>query len=226
MKLTYYGHSCFAVDAAGKAILFDPYITENELARHINVDAIRADYILISHAHSDHTGDALRIAQRTGATIVSNYEITLWFQKHGAAKTHPMNHGGAWRFEFGRVKYTPAIHTSSFADGSYGGQPGGFVVETAEGSFYYSGDTALTMDMKLIGESAKLNFAALCVGDNFMMGIDDAVKAAGFVNCQRIVGVHYDTFPFIRIDHAAAVQKFASAGLDLKLMRIGETAEL
>lgn len=226
MKVTYYGHSCFSVEAAGKALLFDPYITENELAKDIDVNRIRADYILLSHAHSDHVGDAISIAQRTGATIVSNFEITVWFQKHGVAKTHPMNHGGAWRFEFGRVKYTPAIHTSSFADGTYGGQPGGFVVETADGHFYYSGDTALTMDMKLIGESTPLNFAALCIGDNFTMGVEDAIKAAEFVKCKRIVGMHYDTFPFIRIDHAAAVQRFAAAGLELKLMRIGETIAL
>jgi len=225
MKVTYYGHSCFAVEAGGKTILFDPFVTDNELAKHIDVKSIRADYILISHAHSDHTGDAVEIAKRTGATIVSNYEITLWFQKHGVAKTYPMNHGGAWKFDFGRVKYTPAIHTSSFIDGTYGGQPGGFVVETRDGNFYYSGDTALTMDMKLIGESTRLNWAALCIGDNFTMGIDDAVRAAQFVNCTRVLGVHYDTFGFIKIDHREAVEKFAAVGIELKLMRIGDSAE-
>src|SRR4030095_6395474 len=146
MKVTYYGHASFAVETHGKTLLFDPFISPNELARHIDVDAVRADYILISHGHMDHMADAERIAKRTGATIISNFELTVWFERQGVHKTHPLNHGGGCQFDFGRVKFVNAIHSSSLPDGSYGGNPGGFVVESQAGNFYYSGDTALTMD--------------------------------------------------------------------------------
>lgn len=221
MKLTYYGHSCLAVEVTGKTLLFDPFISPNPRAKHIDVAKLHADYVLITHAHFDHLADAAEIAKRCGATIISNYEICEWFSKQGVAKTHGMNHGGAWQFDFGRVKLVNAIHSSSLPDGSYGGNPGGFVVETAEGNFYHSGDTALTLDMKLIGESTPLKFAALCVGDNFTMGVDDALRAAEFVRCDQIVGIHYDTFPPIEINHAEAVEKFRATGKQLHLLPIG-----
>lgn len=225
MKLTYYGHSSFSVETGGRTLLFDPFITPNELAKGIDVNRLAADYLLISHGHADHVADAVSIAKRTGATVISNFEVCNWFTGHGIQKTHGMNHGGAFRFDFGRVKYVNAIHSSSMPDGTYGGNPGGFVVETAEGNFYFSGDTALTMDMKLIGESTPLKFAVLCIGDNFTMGPDDAVKAAEFVRCNEVVGVHYDTFPPIRVDHEAAIAKFKSAGKQLHLLKPGESRE-
>jgi L-ascorbate metabolism protein UlaG (beta-lactamase superfamily) len=223
MKITYYGHACFAAQVANKTLLFDPFITGNELAKAIDVQTVPADYILISHGHVDHMADAAAIAKRTGATIVSNYEVTVWFNQQGLPKTHPLNHGGGWRFDFGRVKFVNAVHSSSLPDGKYGGNPGGFVIESAEGNFYYSGDTALTMDMKLIGESTRLTFAALCIGDNFTMGIDDAIKAAEFVRCHEILGLHYNTFPPIRIDPPAAIEKFKAAHQRLHLLLPGET---
>ena len=145
----------------------------------IEVKAVRADYILVSHGHQDHLADAVDLAKRTGATVMANYEVATWLGRKGAAKIHALNHGGACAFDFGRVKLVNAIHSSSLPDGSYGGNPGGFVVESAQGNFYYSGDTALTMDMKLIGESTRLAFAALCIGGNFTMDAADAVKAGG-----------------------------------------------
>jgi len=223
MKVTYYGHSCFGAQVGGKNLLFDPFITGNELAKGVDVKQIPADYILISHGHADHLADAADIARRTGATIISNYEITGWFGKQGLQKSHPLNHGGAWRFDFGRVKYVNAIHSSSFPDGTYAGNPGGFVVESAEGNFYHSGDTALTMDMKLIGESTRLLFAALCIGDNFTMGIEDAIKAAEFVRCKEVLGLHYNTFPPIKIDTSAAIDRFKAAGQRLHLLAPGES---
>lgn len=223
MKLTYYGHSSFGVAIANHSLLFDPYITPNALAQAVDVDAIPADYLLLSHGHSDHITDAVRIAQRTGATVVSNFEIVEWLKKQGLSRVHPMNHGGAWNFDFGRVKYVNAIHSSSFPDGTYAGNPGGFVVSSAEGSFYYSGDTALTTDMELIGRNFELKFCVLCIGDNFTMGVDDAIEAARMLRCTEIVGVHYDTFPYIKIDHSAAVKKFQEAHRHLHLLAPGQT---
>lgn len=225
MKVTYYGHACFAVQVSGRTLLFDPFITGNELAKGIDVNAIPADYVLISHGHADHVGDAAAIAQRTGATLVANYEITNWFGKRGVAKTHPLNHGGGHAFDFGRVQLVPALHSSSLPDGTYGGTAGGFVVSSRDGAFYYSGDTALTMDMKLIGEANQLRFAALCIGDNFTMSVEDAVKAADFVRCSQVLGVHYNTFPPIRIDEQAAVAKFKAAGKHLRLLQPGASAD-
>jgi L-ascorbate metabolism protein UlaG (beta-lactamase superfamily) len=223
MKLTYYGHACFAVQIKNKTLLFDPYITPNELAKAVDVNKISADYILISHGHEDHVANAVAIAKRTGATLIASYEVAMWFQKQGVSKTHLMNHGGAFQFDFGRVKYVTAIHSSSLPDGTYGGNPGGFVIESNEGNFYFSGDTALTSDMKFIGDSTKLKFAVLCIGDNFTMGADDAIKAADLVHVNEILGVHYDTFPPIKINHTEAIAKFKAAGKTLHLLKPNES---
>src|SRR5215469_13459446 len=225
MKVTFYGHACFAVQIKNRSLLFDPFITPNELARSIDVNKVPADYILISHGHADHLADAVGIAKRTGATVVANYEVATWCGKQGAPKVHPLNHGGSFKFDSGSAKLVNAIHSSSLPDGTYGGNPGGFVVESSEGSFYYAGDTTLTMDMKLIGESTKLKFAALPVGDNFTMGADDAIRAADFVQCNEVLGLHFDTFPPIKIDHKAAIEKFAAKGKRLHLLNPGESHE-
>lgn len=223
MKLTFYGHACFSVQLQNRTLLFDPFITPNEQAKAIDINKIRADYILVTHGHGDHIADAVAIAKRTGAMIISNYEVANWLAKQGAPKTHPLNHGGSMKLDFGSVKFVNAIHSSGLPDGTYGGNPGGFVVESSEGNFYYSGDTALTMDMKLIGESKKLKFAALCIGDNFTMGPDDALKAAEFIGCDEILGVHFDTFPPIKIDHRAAMEIFSGKGKRLHLLKPGES---
>lgn len=225
MKFTYYGHSSFAVEVKGKKIVFDPFITHNELAKSIDVDRIEADYIFVSHGHNDHVADLMGLAKRTGATVVGAYELTEWVQKQGHDKVHPMNTGGKWAFDFGTVKCTVAHHSSGLPDGSYGGNPIGFLFMTGDGNFYYSGDTALTFDMELIPRWAKLDFAVLPIGDNFTMGVEDATIAAEFIECQRIIGAHYDTFGYIKIDKAAAVKQFEAAGLTLLLPAIGETID-
>lgn len=225
MKLTYYGHACFSVEVAGKTLLFDPFISGNSLAASIDINGIKADYILVSHGHGDHLADAAPIAKRTGATVVAPFEVAQWIGKQGAPKIHPVNHGGTVPFEFGGVKLVNAIHSSSLPDGSYGGNPGGFLVQSNAGNFYYCGDTALTLDMKLIGETARLTFAVLCIGGNFTMDVDEAVRAAEFVGCNNIVGVHYDTFPPIKIDHKKAVEKFRAAGRKLHLLDIGASQD-
>jgi L-ascorbate metabolism protein UlaG (beta-lactamase superfamily) len=226
MKLTYYGHACFAVEAGGKRLLFDPFITPNPLAAEIDIKTIKADYLLVSHGHGDHVADLVELAKQTGASMISPFEVGSWFEKKGVQNVQSLNHGGTARLPFGRVKLTAAIHSSSMPDGSYGGEPCGFVVESNDGNFYYSGDTALTMDMKLIGEQTELLFAVLPIGDHFTMGIEDAVRAADFVGATKIVGVHYDTFPPIKIDHAAAKQIAEAVGKELLLPKIGETIDL
>jgi L-ascorbate metabolism protein UlaG (beta-lactamase superfamily) len=226
MKLTYYGQSCFSVLVNNKNILFDPFITGNELAKHINIAEIEADYILVSHGHSDHIADCITIAQGTGAKVVCCWEIHEWMNNHGVKNTHPMNTGGSWNFEDFKMKCVVAQHSSSLPDGSYAGNPMGFIVYSKEGNFYYSGDTALTMDMQFIPNWVKLNFAVLPIGDNFTMGAEDAAQAANLVKCKEIVGVHYDTFGFIKIDHEKAKQTFQKAGCTLHLVKIGETIDI
>jgi len=225
MKITYFGHSCFQVEVSGKKILFDPFIRPNELARHIEYDQIKPDYILISHGHEDHIADALDLAIRTGAKVISNWEICMWLNKQGVQNFHPMNTGGKVRLDFGNVKCVEAVHSSSFPDGTYAGNPMGFIVETGEGNFYYSGDTALTYSMKLIGEYRTIRFAFLPVGDNFTMGVDNAIIACDFINCKDIIGMHYDTFGFIKINKQEAIEKFNRAGCKLTLLDIGQTIE-
>jgi L-ascorbate metabolism protein UlaG (beta-lactamase superfamily) len=225
MKITYYGHSCFGVEIMGKHLLFDPFITGNSLAAHIDISTIPADLILVSHGHGDHTGDTAAIAKRTGATVAAVYEVTNWLEGQGVKKTHPMNIGGKWIVENIKIKCVNAVHSSSMPDGSYGGNPMGFVVECDEGNFYYAGDTALTYDMKLIGEYRNVRFAFLPIGDTFTMSVDNALIASDFIACRDIIGMHYDTMPAIRIDHEDAVRKFSRAGKKLTLMKIGETIE-
>ncbi len=226
MKITFYGQNTLLIKIKEITVLIDPFISENPLSKDkVDIDTIKADYILLTHAHQDHILDAEYIARKNNATIVSNYEIAMHYQKKGI-EVHPMNHGGIWHFDFGKVKYVNAVHTSSFPDGTYGGQPGGFIIEGEHKNIYIAGDTALTMDMKLIPLQIKLDLAILPIGDNFTMGIDDAIIASDFVECDKILGVHYDTFGYIEIDHDDAKKKFFEKNKDLMLLEIGESIEL
>jgi L-ascorbate metabolism protein UlaG (beta-lactamase superfamily) len=222
MTFTYYGHSCFLVEFGGKKLLFDPFIRANQKAAHIDVELIEADYILLSHGHIDHVADAEHIARRTGAPIISNFEIVSWYKSKGLTG-HEMNHGGSWKFNFGTVKYVAAVHSSVLPDGAYGGNPGGFVVYNNDHCFYFAGDTALTFDMKLIPLTCpRLDIALLPIGNNFTMDYRDAALALDFVNCPMALGCHYDTFGFLEIDHKAAIQHFEAAGKELILLPIGD----
>jgi L-ascorbate metabolism protein UlaG (beta-lactamase superfamily) len=225
MLFTYYGHSCFSVFVAGKHLLFDPFITGNPLAKDIDINSLPADYILLSHGHGDHICDSVAIAKRTGATIIAAYEVANWMQQQGCEKAHGMNYG-SFMFEFGKVKFVPAWHSSVMPDGAYGGNPGGFVVQTEEGDFYYAGDTCLLTDMQLIPRYANVKFAVLPIGGNFTMDVEEAVIAAEFVQCDKIVGAHYDTFGVIKVDHAQAKAAFAAKGKELILAGIGEQIEM
>jgi len=226
MQITFLGHASLFISTGGKKLLIDPFITGNEKAKdRIKVQDLHPDYILVTHAHQDHILDVEEIAGRSGAVIISNYEIATRFEDKGL-KAHPMNHGGSWTFDFGNLKYVNAIHTSSFPDGSYGGQPGGFVLSSEGKHLYIAGDTALTMDMKLIPLFVKLDLAVLPIGDNFTMGAGDAVIASDFIGCNKVLGYHYDTFGYIEIDHQNARKIFSDAGKELILLGIGETLEV
>jgi L-ascorbate metabolism protein UlaG (beta-lactamase superfamily) len=225
MKITFYGHASLGIEIGGKKLLVDPYISPNPKASHIDVDSLEADFILLTHAHGDHIADVERIAQRTNATIVSNAEIADYYAKKGFT-THQMNHGGSWDFSFGNVKYVNAIHSSSFPDGTYGGNPGGFVIEGERNNIYIAGDTALTFDMQLIPLRTKLDLAILPIGSNFTMDVDDAIVASDFVECDKVLGYHYDTFGYIEINHEEAIKKFFDAGKDLMLLEIGASIDL
>ena len=226
MKLTYYGHSCFLIETQGKKLLFDPFISANPLANTIDIMAIEADYILITHGHQDHVLDVEAIAKNTGALLVSNFEIINWFNEKGLIG-HSLNHGGKRIFDFGTVKYVSAIHSSVLSDGTYGGNPGGFVIWNNDDCFYVSGDTALTYDMKLIPALCPpLKVAVLPIGDNFTMGKEEALMASDFIECQTIVGCHYNTFPPISIQPNDVQQYFANNKKSLLLPKIGECLSL
>lgn len=239
MQLTYLGHSSFLLKTKVSTLLFDPFISPNSLVNEVRKNAldpaamanldpanIKCDYVLLSHGHEDHVADAEAILKRTGAKVVSNFEIVSWYAAKGITNNHPMNLGGRWTFDFGRVKYVPAIHSSGLPDGAYGGNPGGFVIQADGKTIYYSGDTALSYDMKLIAEEFELDYAIMCIGDNFTMGPKDVLKASDFVNCNNVIGMHYDTFGYIKIDHSETIKMFESKGKKLTLMNIGETKEL
>ncbi|MEO6188524.1 MAG: metal-dependent hydrolase [Ginsengibacter sp.] len=226
MKFTYYGHSCFAVEVNKKSLLFDPFISPNPLAKEIDISDIKPDYILVTHAHGDHIADVETIAKQSGALLVSSFEVCNWFEKKGISKPHPMGLGGKKEFDFGIVRMVSALHSSSFPDGSYGGNPVGFVVNAGEGNFYYAGDTALSLDMQLIPQFGDMKFAVVPIGDNFTVGYEGALQIAKMVKSPTAVGVHYNTFDLIRIDTTIAQQYFADNGVKLLLPQIGETIEI
>jgi L-ascorbate metabolism protein UlaG (beta-lactamase superfamily) len=227
MKIKFLGHACFEIDYNGKKLLFDPFITGNPLVKAFDLTTLQPDYILLSHSHGDHVADAEAIAKQSGATIISNFEVATWFADKKGLKTHSMNHGGKWNFDFGVVKYVNAVHSSTMLDNSPGGNPGGFVIWGGEHTFYFAGDTALTMDMKLIPMTCpKLDVAILPIGDNYTMGYEDAAIAADFIECDQIIGCHYNTFGYIEIDTDKAVYAFENKGKTLMLPKIGETVEI
>jgi L-ascorbate metabolism protein UlaG (beta-lactamase superfamily) len=226
MTITYYGHSCFGIEIAGKHLLFDPFISANPLAESIDIETIPCDFMLISHGHQDHILDAEAIAKRTGCKVICAYEISEWLKKKGVANTHPMNAGGNFEFDFGLVKCVVAQHSSSLPDGTYGGNPVGFVIQTVDGCFYFAGDTALTLDMQLIPLTCPpLDFAILPIGSNFTMDYHDAVIAADFIQCTTVIGCHYDTFGYIKIDHDEAVKAFEEEKKELVLPTIGKVMQ-
>lgn len=226
MQFTYYGQSCFSLNFNSVNLLFDPFISKNELAKNIDIEKIKADYILISHGHFDHIDDAISIAKSTGAKVICSFEVGSWLEKHGIENIHDMNVGGKWKFDFGIVKCVHAVHSSSMPDRSYGGTAMGFVISADDKNIYYTGDTALTMDMQLIPMQYSIDLCILPVGDNFTMGYEDGVEAVKMVKTKKAIGVHFDTFGYIKIDHQKVKTYFSQNQIDLTLPQIGETIEI
>ena len=223
MDIKFYGHSSFSIKTQNTEILIDPFITGNPLASKVDINSISPDIILITHGHQDHVLDVLEIAKRTGAKIVSNFEIVTWFEKQGIENIYGMNFGGSFLFEEGTVKMVPALHSSMLPDGSYGGNPAGFVLKIEGKSIYYAGDTGLSMEMELIGRLDQPDLTFLPIGDTYTMGVEDAIICSDMVRCNKVIGMHFDSFPQITIDKEASKRKFAAANKELILMDIEET---
>ena len=224
MKLSYLSHSCFFVETSTHRLIIDPFLTGNPLAQ-VKPEAVECDYILVSHGHEDHLGDAVAIARRTGATIISNFETATCCSNQGV-NAHPMQIGGAHQFPFGRVKLTIAHHSSSISTPNgfaYLGNPAGILITADDRTIYHAGDTGLFLDMKLIGELDRIDVALLPIGDNFTMGPEDAAHAMEFLNARMAVPMHYGTFDVIKVD----AQRFATAAKrGVRIMEIGETIEV
>jgi L-ascorbate metabolism protein UlaG (beta-lactamase superfamily) len=224
--LTWYGHASMGMDVDGHLLLVDPYFGDNPVSS-ITADQVEADFILISHGHSDHTSDALQIARRTGATLISNFEIVNWFEEKGIKNVHAQHLGGGFKYPFGYLKLTMALHGSAMPDGSYGGNPAGFLLTTNDGKkIYLACDTGLFGDMRLIGEEG-IDLAVLPIGDNFTMGPRDALRAVKLIQPKHVIPVHFDTWELIVQDPdkwAKAVQ--AETNTQAHVLKPGQTFSL
>lgn len=228
ISVRYLGHSCFEFDFNGIKVLTDPFVSFNKLAKSVDMDSLKPDFVFLSHAHQDHVADLLYIQKQSGAKVVSIVETAAWVNKIGVAQENiiEFNFGGTLQFPFGDVKMLYALHTNSTPDGNYGGAPCGYLFKIKNKKIYFAGDTALTMEMKLL-EDEGLDWTFLPLGGVYTMDMYDAVKASRFVNCQNIIGMHYDTFAPIVIDKEEALSLFSNAEAKLHLLPIdGEFFQL
>ncbi len=220
MKFTYYGHSTFLIEHEDTKIVTDPFISGSPVAQDIDVNSIQADFVLATHAHLDHILDVETISKNNDAMVIANYEVATHFESKGL-KAHPLNQGGSKQLGNIHVKVFNAIHSSSFADGTYGGNPLAFLFRTKDKSVFFAGDTCLHMDMKLVPMFAKLDALVLPIGGNFTMDVEEAIIASDFLECNHIIGMHYNTFPPIEIDTDSAIEQFKSKNKTLTLLEIG-----
>lgn len=223
MKFEYFGHACFMIDTGKEKLLFDPFIRHNPLAAGVSIENIHADYVFISHAHEDHLADIELFTKKASTQVICNFEIMNWLQNKGISNFAPLNIGGKRLFKFGTVRMTQAIHSSSFSDGTYGGTAAGFVLEINDKVIYYAGDTALFSDLKLIAELYAIDWALLPIGGVFTMDATDACKAAQLLNCNQVIGLHFDTFEAIKINKTNAIQVFNEHQIQLHIPTILQT---
>lgn len=225
-KLTFHGHSVFVLESNGTHLVFDPFINGNPLAK-IEPADIKADYVLLTHGHGDHVGDAIEIAKNNNATVISVFEVVGYCQNQGVENAHPMHIGGGYDFPFGRVKLTNALHGSGLPDGSYGGNPAGIIVTTGGKTIYHMGDTGLFGDLKtIVGAYNDIDVCLIPIGDNFTMGIEDALIAAEWIGAKLYIPMHYNTFPIIPADPQEFIDKLEEKGLKGQVMASGETIEI
>ncbi len=224
MKLTYFGHSAFQIETNGTTVLFDPFITGNPLAEGVVSAAdLNPDVLLLTHAHGDHWGDTLEIAKRSGALLVANFEITTYAQNHGHNNVQPMNTGGAWTFDWGKVTQTYARHSSSFPDGAYGGNPNGYLLHLEGKCIYNTGDTCPFAEMEWTGEDHVVDLALMPIGDCFTMGPEDSIRAARMIKPALTIPLHYNTFPLIEVNTDDWAALMAEAGFATSVLAPGET---
>lgn len=223
IKITYHGHSAFEITSGNHIILVDPFFTGNKNAA-VKPSELKPDFILLTHAHEDHVGDTIEIAKKNDALIIATNELANYLASKGC-RAHGMNIGGSRGFPFGKVKLTIAHHSSSYG-GAYMGEPAGLIISIDGRNIYHAGDTALFLDMKLIGEMHSIDAAMLPIGDNFTMGIDDAVKAVEFLNCRTAIPVHFGTFPVIDTNPEEFRRKVESIGRKCTVIPFGGSIEL
>ena len=224
MKATYYGHSSVGISGDDINVLFDPFITPNKKAKDIDIMSLKPDYIFLSHAHGDHVADMASIQKNSEAEVVCIVETGAWVEQQGVSpdKIIAMNLGGKIKTSFGTAKMVYALHTNATPEGNYGGVPVGYVLFIGDKKIYFAGDTALTVEMQLLAEE-KLDWAFLPIGGFYTMDVEDAIRAAKMIDCKSIIGIHYNTFPPITIDEEDAVKRFKEAGIELHLLKIGES---
>lgn len=227
ISVRYLGHACFEFNFNGTKVLLDPFVTYNPLAKDINVSELKPDYIFLSHAHEDHVADLATIQAQSNATVAAIVETAGWVRKQGIPddKVIEFNFGGTLSLPFGKVKMVYALHTNSTPDGAYGGAPCGFVFSIGDKKIYFAGDTALTLEMKLLAD-LNLDWAFLPIGGHYTMDMYDAVKATDFINCKNVIGMHYDTFSPVTIDINEALKVFSEENINLNLLALGESIGL
>jgi L-ascorbate metabolism protein UlaG (beta-lactamase superfamily) len=225
LKLTWYGHATLGLETGGYKLLIDPYFSGNPAAP-VSADKVQADYILVTHGHGDHVGDTVQIAKRTGAMAISNFEISSWLDKQGVT-THGQHLGGGFKHPFGYLKLTLALHGSALPDGSYGGNPAGFLLTTNVGEkVYLAGDTGLFGDMRLIGDEG-IDLAVIPIGDNFTMGPEDALRAVKLIRPKHVIPIHYNTWDLISQDANSWASRVQSeTGAQVHVLKPGETFSL